>query len=82
MAQSQTTASRLARIERAIEALVLAQPAVAAPRKASAKQSEFVEFLHERAAAKVGCEIHEASVCTRRFSPKSSGLENHLARLV
>ncbi len=57
-------------------------PARVAPAKASAKQSEFVSFLHERAASKLPCAIHPASACSRRFSPKSSGGQNHLARLV
>ena len=42
----------------------------------------FVTFLRERAAAKVACDIHPASACNRRFTPRSSGRQGHVARLV
>jgi len=81
--RSMTTAARLARIERALETLTAQAPAVSAPASAQAKSpSEFVSFLHERAASKVACEIHPASACNRKFTPKSSGRQGHVARLV
>ena len=84
--RSMTTAARLARIERALEALVASPaPAVSAPAtpKAAAPAPDgFVTFLRERAAAKVACDIHLASTCNRRFSSTSSGRQGHVARLV
>lgn len=83
---AQTTVARLARIERALEALIAAQapaPAISAPAKAEAKApNEFVSFLHAKAAAKVACTLHPAAACNRRFSPTSRGREGHVARLV
>ncbi|HEX5073355.1 MAG TPA: hypothetical protein VFW03_09120 [Gemmatimonadaceae bacterium] len=55
-------------------------PVQSAPAKAKA-ESSFVGFLRERAAAKVACEIHAAGTCNRRFSPKSSGRQSHVARV-
>jgi hypothetical protein len=59
--------------------LVSAQaPAKAAPETVSTFQT----FLREKAAAKVACAIHPKAACNRKFSPKSSGREGHVARLV
>lgn len=82
---AQTIVARLARIERALETLAAERtapaPAIAAP-KATKAASPFVVAMRERAAAKVACDIHGADRCNRSFSPKSSGRENHVARLV
>lgn len=55
-------------------------PAPVAPAPVKA-ESAFVSFLHERAASKIPCEIHPAASCNRSFTPKSSGRQNHVARI-
>ncbi len=78
----QTLSAQVAALTEAVAALVAAQaPAKGAPAAAKA-ESPFVAFLHERAASKVACEIHAASACNRRFTPKSSGRTSHVARIV
>lgn len=78
-----TTAARLARIERALDAILAERtsaPATAAPAQAKAK-APFVQFLEARAASKIPCEIHPAGTCNRAFTPASSGRTNHVARV-
>jgi hypothetical protein len=42
----------------------------------------FTEYVSARNAARVACEIEShAGICDRTFSPKSSGVTNHVARL-
>lgn len=53
-------------------------PAKAAPAKAKVAQpTPFLTFIHEKAAAKIACEIHAPENCNRRFSPVSRGRTNH-----
>jgi hypothetical protein len=81
---AQTTAARLARIERALEALLAQAPVPAKAAPASAKAAapnEFVSFLRTKAAAKIACEVHDPAACNRRFSPASSGRTSHVARI-
>lgn len=76
---------RIAALETSIATLagiVAAQHAPVAPAPAKAKaESPFLIAMRERAAAKVRCGIHPADKCNRRFSLKSSGATNHVARL-
>lgn len=68
----------LAHVEARLDALA---PVPTPAKQAPAEPNGFVTFLRERAAAKVACEIHPASACNRRFSPKSSGRTSHVARV-
>lgn len=78
-----TLSAQVAALTAQVAALVAAQaPATAAPATAKV-EAPFVTFLKARAAAKVACPIKaHTGACSRKFSPTSAGLNNHLARLV
>lgn len=64
-----------------------AKPITNAPAKGEAKSPAFGnrtfrEYVDARIAAKVACTIHDGAECNRTFSPKSSGREQHVARLI
>lgn len=73
------------KVDRLLDVIAGSAPAsvIAQGKPAQAKaESPFVtEFLRPRAASKIACEIHSAKLCNRRFTPKSSGRQSHVARL-
>lgn len=73
-----TLRAQVAALTTLVESLVAAK---GAPASAKA-ESPFLGFIHERAASKVACEIHNAKACNRRFTPASSGRTGHVARIV
>jgi hypothetical protein len=83
-----TLRAQVAALTSLVESLVAAQ---GAPATAQAKSpvgptkfadTEFGAKVLARQAAKAACTIHPAGACNRRFSEKSSGATNHVARIV
>ena len=86
-----TLTEQVATLTAAVNALLAAQvaPVQAAPKQPKAQQpsaafggATFSEYVAKRRASAIACEIHPAAECNRSFSPKSSGREQHVARLV